>query len=262
MDGQYTDQSPQSVAVQPEEQCDMMSHSERVTLARTFLGDELPATDSLVPRTVPRLSALAQADYNVPVAPQPGFPFSEAMINRFQKIQQELQTTPGVKSHRFASVPRSRVAMYSPLELPATGFRLSQDSPVEDMGFTEISLSRGSTTLGTEQKYIRDLAAMTRRRLCISSFQDWMGAALNRAIQGLIDHVNIGSVSREQLLEQLKVTLQLSQSVATGWSNGATLNCAIAYNATRTLSPCVTRGTGAPAHGSIWGIVNIRRARN
>ena len=26
---------------------------------------------------------------------------------------------------------------------------------------------------------------MTRRRLCISSFQDWMGAALNRAIQGL-----------------------------------------------------------------------------
>ena len=53
VDGQYTVQSPQSVAVQPEEQCDTMSYSERVILTRTFLSDELPATDSLVPRTVP-----------------------------------------------------------------------------------------------------------------------------------------------------------------------------------------------------------------
>ena len=207
VDGQYTVQSPQSVAVQPEEQCDMMSHSERVILARTFLGDELPVTDSLVPRTVPFLSALAQADYNVPVAPQPGFPFSEAMINHFQKIQQELQTTPGGKSHRIASVPRSREAMYSPLEIPSTGLRRSQHSLVVDKGFTEISRSQvggGGVRLGTEQKYFHDLAAMTRRRLCISSFQDWMGAALNRAIQGLIDHVGIGSVSREQLLERLR----------------------------------------------------------
>ena len=98
------------------------------------------------------------------------------------------------------------------------------------------------------QKYFRDLAAMTRRRLCISSFQYWMGAALNRAIQGLIDHIGIGSVSREQLLEQLKATLQLSQSVATGWSDGATLDCAIAYNnllhqreqALREVSPLVS----------------------
>ena len=81
-----------------------------------------------------------------------------------------------------------------------------------------------------EQTYFRDLAAMTRRRLCISSFQDWTGAALNRSIQGLIDHVDIGSVSIEQLLEQLKATLQLSQSVATAWYDGTTLDCAIAYN--------------------------------
>ena len=102
--------------------------------------------------------------------------------------------------------------------------------------------------LGTEQKYFRDLAAMTRRRLCISSFQDWTGAALNRSIQGLIDHVAIGSVSTEQLLEQLKATLQLSQSVATAWSDGAILDCAIAYNillhqrdqALRGVSPLVS----------------------
>jgi len=71
---------------------------------------------------------------------------------------------------------------------------------------------------------------MTRRRLCISSFQDWTGAALNRSILGLIDHVGIGNVSTEQLLEHLKATLQLSQSVATVWSDGATLDCAITYN--------------------------------
>ena len=97
------------------------------------------------------------------------------------------------------------------------------------------------------QKYFRDLAAMTRRRLCISSFQDWTGAALNRSIQGLIDHVDIGSVSTEQLLEHLKATLQLSQAVATAWYDCATLNCAIAYNillhqqdqAVRGVSPLV-----------------------
>ena len=102
--------------------------------------------------------------------------------------------------------------------------------------------------LGTEQKYFRDLAAMTRRRLCISSFQNWTGAALNRSIQGLIDHVAIGSVSTKQLLEQLKATLQLSQSVATAWSDGAILDCAIAYNillhqrdqALRGVSPLVS----------------------
>ena len=75
-----------------------------------------------------------------------------------------------------------------------------------------------------------------------------MGAALNRAMQGLIDHVGIGSVSREHLLEQLKATLQLSQSAANGWSDGATLDCAIAYNillhqreqALRGVSPLVS----------------------
>ena len=101
----------------------------------------MPAMDSLDPRTVSRLSALAQADYAVPVAPQPGFPFSEAMINHFKKIQQELQTTTKVKSLRFASVRRSRETIYSPLELPSTGFLFLRDSPVVHKDFTEISRS-------------------------------------------------------------------------------------------------------------------------
>ena len=67
------------------------------------------------------------------------------------------------------------------------------------------------------------------RQLCISSFQDWTRTALNWSIQGLIDHVGIGNVSTEHLLEQLKATLHLSQSVATAWSDGATLDCTIAY---------------------------------
>ena len=58
------------------------------------------------------------------------------------------------------------------------------------------------------------------RQLYISSFQDWTETALNQSIEGLIDH----------LFEQLKATLQLSQSVVTAWSNGTTLDCAIAYN--------------------------------
>ena len=119
MDGQYTDQTPQSVAVQPDEQCDTMSHSERVILARTFLADELPATDSLVPRTVLHLSALAQADCNIPVAPQPGFPFSEAMINHFQKFSRNYKPFPGAN---HTSLQRDHVLS---LELSSTGFLFS-----------------------------------------------------------------------------------------------------------------------------------------
>ena len=55
-----TDPAPQSVTVQPDEQCDNISHSEQVILAHTFLSDELLATDSLVPRTVPRLSITSE----------------------------------------------------------------------------------------------------------------------------------------------------------------------------------------------------------
>ena len=91
----------------------------------------------------------------------------------------------------------------------------------------------GGAQLGTEQKYFRYLAAMTHRRLCISSMLDWMGAALNRSIQQLTDHTDIGSIFTEQLFEQLKATLQLSQSVATAWYDGATLDCAIVYNIRR-----------------------------
>ena len=53
---EYTDIAPQSVTVQP----DKLSHSEQIIQAHMFLSDELPATDSLVPRTVPRLSTLTQ----------------------------------------------------------------------------------------------------------------------------------------------------------------------------------------------------------
>ena len=149
----------------------------------------------------------------------------------WQKIQQELQNPQVGNSHQFTSVFRSREALHSPSEFSSTGFLFSRDSPVVDKSFTEISRSHvGRARLGTEQKYFRDLAAMTRRRLCISSFQGWTGATLNRSIQGLIDHLDIGSVSTEQLLEHLKATLQLSQSVATAWYDGATLDSAIAYN--------------------------------
>ena len=133
-------------------------------------------------------------------------------------------------SHQFTSVHRSREALHSPLQLSSTGFLFSWVSPVVVKSFTEISRSqvgRGGARLGTEHKYFRDLTAMTCRWLCISSFQDSTRAALNRAIQGLIAHVDIGSVSTEQLLEQLKATLQ---SVATAWYDGVTLDSAITYN--------------------------------
>ena len=59
--------------------------------------------------------------------------------------------------------------------------------------------------------------------------------------------MDIGSVSTEQLLKQFKATLQLSKSRATAWYDGATLDCAIAYNillhqqdqALRGISPLV-----------------------
>ena len=124
-------------------------------------------------------------------------------------------------SHQFTLVLCFKEALHSPLELSSTECLFSPRF---------LGLRWGGARLGTEQKYFRDLASMTRRRLCISSFQDWSGAALSRSIQGLIDHVDIGSVSTEQLLEQFKATLQLSQSVATAWYDGATLDCAIAYN--------------------------------
>ena len=57
---QHTDTAPQSVIVQLDVHCDKISHSEQVILAHTYLSDELLATDSLVLRTVPRLSTLTQ----------------------------------------------------------------------------------------------------------------------------------------------------------------------------------------------------------
>ena len=53
-----------------------------------------------------------------------------------------------------------------------------------------------------EQKYFCDLAAMTRQRLCISSFQDWKGATLNRSLR----HYSMSS--------------QLSYSCGTRWPVG------------------------------------------
>ena len=85
-----------------------------------------------------------------------------------------------------------------------------------------------TTKLGAEQRYFRDLASMSRRRLCITSFQNCSGAALNSSI--LIDHVSVDNVPAESLLEQLRAALQLSQYVATAWSNCAALDCSMAFN--------------------------------
>ena len=71
---------------------------------------------------------------------------------------------------------------------------------------------------------------MSCRRLCIMSFQDWSGAARNRSIQGIIDHFGAGTSSAESVLHQLQSTLQLSQSIAAAWSDGAVPDCAVTYN--------------------------------
>ena len=80
----------------------------------------------------------------------------------------------------------------------------------------------------TEQRYFCDLASMSRR--CMSSFQDSSWAALNRSTHDLIDHVNMENVPAKSLLDQLRAALQLSQSVATAWSDGAELDCFMAFN--------------------------------
>ena len=79
-----------------------------------------------------------------------------------------------------------------------------------------------------EQKYFCDLATMTRRQLCISSFQDWTGAARNRSILGLIYHVGIGSVPQNHCWNSLRQHYSyLSITVATAWSDGTTFDCAM-----------------------------------
>ena len=79
----------------------------------------------------------------------------------------------------------------------------------------------GSTLqkLGVEQRYFRDLASMSRIRLCISSFQD------PGPHQPCVENVQT-----ESLLEQLRAALQVSQSVATAWSDGAALDCSMTFN--------------------------------
>ena len=99
-----------------------------------YLSDELPATDSLVLAQCHVCQHWHKSIIPSQSLPQPGFPFSEALIN--QKIQQ------------FTLVLHSREALHSPLELSSTGFLFSRDSPVADKSFTEISRSQvgGSTT--------------------------------------------------------------------------------------------------------------------
>ena len=117
------------------------SHAEPITLARSFLTDELPVTDGAAPAIVPRLSALAQADYVVPVTTQPGFPLSSAMVYLFHQIHCDLQPPPVGKSQRFASVPRSRDTLYAPEARSSGHFPFSRESPVVDRGFADISRS-------------------------------------------------------------------------------------------------------------------------
>ena len=117
------------------------SHSDRITMERSFLTDKLPVTDGAAPAVVPRLSALAQADYVVPVTTQPGFPLSSAMVNHFYQIHCELQPPPVGKSQRFASVPRSRDTLYASEARSSGHFPFSRESPVVDKGFADISRS-------------------------------------------------------------------------------------------------------------------------
>ena len=96
------------------------------------------------PCTVPRLSALTQADYTIPVIPPAWFSF-------FWGNDQSLsENSAGIKktSHQFTLVLSSREVLNSPLELSSTCFLFSQDSPVVDKSFTEISRPQvgGSTT--------------------------------------------------------------------------------------------------------------------
>ena len=83
----------------------------------------------------PRLSSLAQSDYVVPVAPMPRFPFSAAMKNNFQNLQPIMMGRP----QHFVTVPRSKEAIYNPLELPSEYFTFSKDPPVIDRGFSDVS---------------------------------------------------------------------------------------------------------------------------
>ena len=148
------------------------SHAEPITLARSFLTDELPVTDGAARATVPRLSTLAQVDYVVPVTTQPGFPLSSAMVNNFHQINCDLQPPPVGKSQRFASVPRSRDTLYAPEARSSGHFPFSRESPAVDGGFADISRSTpgggvAQHRLSPEQRYLRDLAVMSRRRICI-----------------------------------------------------------------------------------------------
>lgn len=113
--------------------------------------------------------------------------------------------------------------------LPCTALH---DVSVAPVGHFSVTAGGGThQRLSTEQRYFHDLAAMSRRRLCVSCFHDWTGAAPIRSIQGLIDHVGVGKIiTTESPLQQLRVTMQLSQSVATAWSDDVILDCAIAYN--------------------------------
>ena len=122
-----------------------MSHSDRVNLGLTFLTNDISATDN-ISDDEPRLSSLAQSDYVVLAAPMPRFPFSAAMTNHFCKIHRDLQPTTVGRSQRFVTVPRSKEAIYNPLELPSGDFTFSKDPPVINRGFSDVSrsLARGN----------------------------------------------------------------------------------------------------------------------
>ena len=89
-----------------------------------------------------RRLSLAQSEYVVEVAPMPRFTFSVAMTNNFRKIHRDLQPTRVGRSQHFATVPRSKEAIYNPLELPSGGFSFSKDPPVIHCGFADVSPSR------------------------------------------------------------------------------------------------------------------------
>ena len=136
---------------------------------------------------------------------------------------------PVGKSYQFASVLRSREALRSLLQLSSKGFLFSQDSP--NKGFNKIHRSQ----LGVEH----DSAVSARSRAISVTSQTWHVTAVYLLLPGLDRNrpqsvhawTNWSCGHRKRVHRTpIGATLQLSQSVATAWSDGTTLDCAIAYN--------------------------------
>ena len=198
---------------------------------------------------------------------QPGFPFSEAMIIHFQKIQREL------KNLRWAF--HTNLLRYFAPERPctlrfSTGFLFSQDSSVIDKSFPKISRSQmgGSTTRHGAEVFlwprsqhadscVSPPSRIGRELLSIGPYKDWLTWTLEaypqnscwNSLRQLYSCLSQWHLLGTMVLPWIALSLQ-HPTASTG------------PRSTKSLSPCATRGTGAPSYCSIWGFITIRRARN